>query len=94
MTPTRTPENPQSWRRLWYYASSDRVPARSFKVAVVVGTALNLINQGDALFGASSVNWLKLGLTFAMPYVVSTYGAVAVRWDAAAAAKPDSTNSP
>jgi hypothetical protein len=50
-------------------------------VALVVGTALNLINQGDALLGAASINWFKLLLTFAMPYVVSTYGAVSVRWD-------------
>jgi len=52
-------------------------------VAVVVGTALNLINQGDALFDEAKINWLKLMLTFAMPYAVSTYGAVAVRWSEA-----------
>ena len=50
-----------------------------FKVALVVGTLLNLINQGDAVFGGPPVNWLKLTLTYAMPYLVSTYGAVAFR---------------
>ena len=55
------------------------MPARSLRVAVVVGTALNLINQGDALLGGGALNWWKLALTYAMPYAVSTYGAVALR---------------
>jgi hypothetical protein len=73
---------------LWHYASTDRVPARSLKVALIVGTALNLINQGDAIFGQAPISWMKLGLTFAMPYVVSTYGAVAARWDGRATMPP------
>ena len=70
-------------------ATSNGVPRRSLKVALVVGTALNLINQGDALFGPASINWFKLMLTFAMPYAVSTYGAVAVRWSAGTGGKSD-----
>jgi hypothetical protein len=42
---------------------SDGVPRRSLYVALIVGTALNLINQGDALLGMASINWLKLILT-------------------------------
>lgn len=79
-------ETHRSLQRLtlaWRLASSDGVPWRSFKVALVVGSALNLINQGDALFGAAPINWLKLILTFIMPYAVSTYGAVSVRWESA-----------
>jgi hypothetical protein len=41
-----------------------------------VGTILNLINQGDAIFGAMTINWTKVVLTYAVPYLVSTYGAV------------------
>jgi len=48
-----------------------------------VGTVLNLINQGDALFGAGSVNWLKAALTYVVPYCVSTYGAMSYRLSAA-----------
>lgn len=82
MTPPRPlPDGTPSWRLLWHDASSDGVPGRSLKVALVVGAALNLINQGDALFGTAAMNWPKLILTFAMPYLVSTYGAVAARWD-------------
>jgi len=66
-------------RRALHFATTAGVPVRSLKVAVVVGTALNLINQYDALFGTVPLNWLKLCLTYAMPYAVSTYGAVAFR---------------
>jgi hypothetical protein len=57
-------------------AVSDGVPRRSLYVALVVGTILNLINQGDALFGAAEVNWIKIVLTYLVPYAVCTYGAV------------------
>ena len=36
-------------------------------------------NQGDALLGMASINWLKLILTYCVPYVVCTYGAVSYR---------------
>ncbi len=52
---------------------------RSFWVAIVVGTILNLINQGDALLGAAVVNWTKMTLTYFVPYAVSTYGAISYR---------------
>jgi hypothetical protein len=58
------------------YAISDGVPRRSLYVALIVGTVLNLINQGDALIGMAPINWLKLILTYCVPYAVCTYGAV------------------
>ena len=58
---------------------SDGVPRRSFIVALIVGAILNLINQGDALFGSGQLNFIKLILTFAVPYCVATYGAVSFR---------------
>ncbi len=51
---------------------------RSLAVAVS-GTILNLINQGDAVFGGGPVNWTKIALTFLVPYCVATYGAVSYR---------------
>lgn len=50
---------------------------RSLKVALIVGTALNLINQGDALMHNEPINIFKCLLTYAVPYCVATYGAVA-----------------
>jgi hypothetical protein len=62
---------------------SDGVPRRSFIVALIVGTILNLINQGDALFGGGRLNVTKIILTFVVPYCVATYGAVSYRVNAA-----------
>ena len=55
------------------------MPRRSFVVALKVGTILNLINQGDALFEGGHVNITKIILTYAVPYCVATYGAVSHR---------------
>jgi hypothetical protein len=78
--PQQAPPEPlPAWRLLLRDASTAGVPARSLRVALVVGTALNLINQGDAIFGAGAIHWVKLLLTYAMPYAVSTYGAIAFR---------------
>jgi hypothetical protein len=57
-------------------AVSDGVPYRSLRVALVLGTLLNLINQGDALLGGGSANWLKIALTYLVPYAVCTHDAV------------------
>lgn len=64
------------------------MPGRSLRVALVVGMALCLINQGDALFGGE-VNWAKAGLTYVVPYLVSTYGAVSFRMGLHGRACPD-----
>lgn len=81
---------PAGWRDVLRWAVSDGVPARSLKVALVVGVVLNLINQGDALAAGAPLAWGKIALTFCVPYFVSTYGAVSYRWSAArrAAAGP------
>jgi len=65
--------------RVWLYATTGGVPRRSAIVAAVVGTVLNFINQGDAILAGGSVSWLKAALTYAVPYCVSTYGAVSYR---------------
>ena len=65
--------------RVCLYCVSDGVPRRSFVVALIVGVILNLINQGDALFGHGHINLTKIVLTFVVPYCVATYGAVSFR---------------
>src|SRR5208283_3990911 len=52
------------WSRIWLCCISDGVPKRSLVVALVVGTILNLINQGDALVAGARLNLTKLILTF------------------------------
>lgn len=68
-----------SLARILHCCVSDGIPRCSFNVALVVGTILNLINQGDALLGLTGISWPKIILTFLVPYCVSTYGAVASR---------------
>ena len=67
---------------------SNGVPCRSFVVALIVGVILNLINQGDAVFGGGRLKFTKLILTFALPYCVATYGAVSFRLSLPQNAKP------
>lgn len=49
---------------------------RSIIVAIVVGTVLNVINQGDVLTGNTAFDLLKCILTYLVPFCVSTYGSV------------------
>lgn len=51
------------------------VVRRSILVAIVVGTILNIINQGDAILAGQKIDLVKMLLTFAVPFCVSTYGA-------------------
>ena len=75
-----------SWKLACYCAVSEGVPRRSFWVAAVVGTILNLINQGDTLLSGQRLDVAKLVLTYVVPYIVSTYGAVSFRLHAARSA--------
>jgi hypothetical protein len=72
--------NLRSWQLVLRYALTDGVPRRSLSVALVVGSILNLINQGDRLVSGQSLDFLKLALTYCVPYFVSTYGAVSFRF--------------
>lgn len=65
--------------QIWRYAISDGVPRRLLVVALIVGTILNLINQGDSMLAGMPLNFMKLLLTYLVPYLVSTYGAVSYR---------------
>lgn len=50
---------------------------RSLIMAVVVGTVLNLINQGVELInGHSPIPW-KMALTYVVPFAVASYGSYA-----------------
>jgi len=51
---------------------------RSFIVALVVGSLLTLLNQGDILFAGNWVGamYWKIPLTYCVPFCVATYGAL------------------
>ena len=51
---------------------------RSLYAALVVGTILTLLNQGDTLLAgdwSNSLYW-KIPLTYSVPFIVSTHGAL------------------
>ena len=53
---------------------------KAAQTAVVVGTILTAINQGDALLNhhlTAALLW-KIPLTYVVPYCVSTYGALSI----------------
>lgn len=49
--------------------------AASVKVALVVGSLLNLVNQGARLWQGEAVNWFTFCLNFVVPYCVASYSA-------------------
>lgn len=72
-------EAPAPGRASWVaMAREPAVVRRSLGVAAVVGTLLVAINYGDrALAGAiTPLDWIKMLLTYCVPYGVATYAAV------------------
>ncbi len=56
---------------------------RALRVSAVIGTLLTVINHYDDWItsAAHSVNLLQIGLTYLVPYLVSTHGQVYGRWN-------------
>lgn len=50
---------------------------RSLAMAIAVGTLLNIINQGDALWSGNWPVLWKACLTFCVPFAVASYGSYA-----------------
>lgn len=67
------------WRRGLCLAASRRIAGNALRICLVVGTVLNLINQGPALWSGQRPSLLHLLLNFMVPYAVATYSAVRLR---------------
>jgi hypothetical protein len=65
---------PTEWQRI----RDPKVAGLALRVALVVGTILNLINHFDLLLGAplTTGTVVQIGLTYVVPYCVSTHGQV------------------
>ena len=52
---------------------------RTVRIALLVGVVLTLINQADVIVGgdATEATWIKSGLNFVVPFVVSNLGLLA-----------------
>ncbi|WP_169257857.1 nitrate/nitrite transporter NrtS [Aromatoleum toluvorans] len=56
-------------------ASSGPVRGVAVRVALTVGTILNLINQGGPLIAGEGISWTHVALNYLVPYCVSSYSA-------------------
>jgi hypothetical protein len=54
---------------------SQPILSNSIKIALVVGTILNAINQGERIFAGSEIFWGSLFLNYLVPFCVSCYSA-------------------
>ena len=59
----------------WRLAFSRRIIVNAIKVALTVGTVLNLINQGEAFLHWSGISWWHVALNYVTPYCVATWSA-------------------
>ncbi|MDE2561333.1 MAG: nitrate/nitrite transporter NrtS [Sphingomonadales bacterium] len=50
----------------------------AFKVSLFVGTCLNAINLGPALWRGEPIAWGKFALNYVVPFLVSSYSAAKV----------------
>jgi len=51
----------------------------AIKVSLFVGTCLNAINQGPALWRGETLSWGRLALNFLVPFLVSSYSGAKAR---------------
>jgi hypothetical protein len=52
---------------------------KTTRIALVVGTVLTAINQGDVILGdhATALTWIKVGMNYCVPFIVSNLGLLA-----------------
>jgi hypothetical protein len=61
--------------RLFQLACSRRIVINALKIALLVGTVLNIINQGSAFMENAGISWIHLLLNYVVPYSVASYSA-------------------
>ena len=74
---------------IFVLAISDGTPKKAILTAVVVGTILLIINQGDLLIAGMMPPLYKVCLTYCVPYLVTTWGALTVKLDRAKITEPN-----
>jgi hypothetical protein len=55
---------------------SKKIVVASVKISLVVGTLLNLVNQGEAIVGEDYISWSHVFFNYLLPYCVASYSAV------------------
>jgi len=62
-------------RELFKAACSVKIVKNSLRIALVVGSILNLINQGSAILSGTGISWIHVALNYFVPYCVASYSA-------------------
>lgn len=62
-------------KALLQLACSARIARSALPIAFLVGTVLNLVNQGEIILAGDAVDWLRLLLNYLVPYCVASYSA-------------------
>lgn len=62
-------------QRLLLAARKQTIALSAVKVALVVGTVLNVINQGGRILDGLPLSGLQMILNYLVPYCVSSYSA-------------------
>lgn len=65
----------------WAYCSRPQNLRRTVRIALVVGVVLTAINQSGVILGgdATAATWVRCGLNFVVPFVVSNAGLLSGR---------------
>ena len=63
------------------YCAQARHLRRTITIALIVGTLLTLVNQGGVIAGgdATAATWVRTGLNYLIPFVVSNAGLLSAR---------------
>jgi ABC-type sulfate transport system permease component len=59
----------------WRVAFSRRIAINAVKVSLVIGTVLNIINQGENILHGLPIAWAHVFLNYFTPYCVATWSA-------------------
>jgi hypothetical protein len=60
-------------------AISRPIAGAALRVALVVGTVLNLVNQGSAMLAGEAPSWMHLAVNYFVPYCVASYSGAKVQ---------------
>ena len=55
------------------------VVASATRVMIVVGTCLNIVNQGETIWYGGSVDWSRFVMNYGVPFLVASYSAAKAR---------------
>jgi hypothetical protein len=69
------------WRAAVTYCGRREHLGRTLRIALVVGIVLTSINQLDVILGgeATAATWIKCGMNFVVPFIVSNLGLLSGR---------------